>query len=115
MTTTNFTDGATATDDGWFDDVDTHAYGHLTSVSGVDTITATGPASMSAYATGQRFTFVSAGQNTGAVTLNITPSGGSALGAKAVTKNGTTALSAADIPSGGIVDVVYDGTRFQRP
>jgi hypothetical protein len=63
---------------------------------------------MTAYATGQRFTFVSAGANTGAATINI-----NSIGAKALTKNGATALSAGDIPSGAAVEVVYDGTQFQ--
>lgn len=80
----------------------------LGSVSGADTITATAAHSMAAYATGQEFVFVSAGANTGAATLNI-----NAIGAKAITKNGTTALAAGDIPSGAAVKVVYDGTRFQ--
>ena len=80
----------------------------LSSVSGADTITATAPVSFSTYAAGQVFTFVAAGTNTGAVTLNI-----NAAGAKSVTKNGTTALASGDIPSGGIVAVSYDGTRFQ--
>lgn len=80
----------------------------LTVVSGADAITATAAVGMTAYATGQRFSFVAAGANTGACTLNI-----NAIGAKAVTKNGTTALVADDIPSGAVVDVVYDGTQFQ--
>lgn len=80
----------------------------LSSVSGADTITATVTPTITAYATGQYFQFVSAGANTGAVTLNI-----SSLGAKAVTKEGTTALAAGDIASGAVVGVVYDGTRFQ--
>jgi hypothetical protein len=63
---------------------------------------------MTAYATGQKFTFVSAGANTGAATINI-----NSIGAKALTKNGATALSAGDIPSGAAVEVVYDGTQFQ--
>ena len=84
------------------------AYSHLTSVSGADTITANAPLTITAYATGQRFRFVSAGANTTAVTLNI-----DSLGAKAVTKNGTTALAAGDIASGAIVEVVFDGTQFQ--
>jgi hypothetical protein len=54
------------------------------------------------------FYFVAAGANTGAVTLNI-----NSLGAKAVTRDGSTALAAGDINSGEIVVVVYDGTRFQ--
>jgi hypothetical protein len=81
---------------------------YLTSVSGVDTITATAPVGMTAYVAGQVFRFVSAGANTGAVTLNL-----NAIGAKAVTKRGTTALEANDIPNGAAVEVIYDGTQFQ--
>jgi len=81
---------------------------YLSSVSGADTITATGAVGMSAYATGQQFTFVAAGANTGAATLNI-----NSIGAKAITKNGITALSAGDIASGSVAEVVYDGTQFQ--
>jgi len=81
---------------------------YLTSVSGTDTITASATFSPSAYAAGQVFRFIAAGANAGAVTLNI-----NSLGAKAVTKNGTVALTATDIISGAVVVVVYDGTRFQ--
>jgi len=82
---------------------------YLTSVSGTDTITAIAPISMSAYATGQTFRFIAAGANTTtSVTLNI-----NSIGAKNITKNGTTALIAGDIPSGSVVIVTYDGTQFQ--
>jgi hypothetical protein len=54
------------------------------------------------------FYFVAAGDNTGAVTLNI-----DSLGAKDVTRDGSVALAAGDIKSGEVVVVVYDGTRFQ--
>jgi hypothetical protein len=80
----------------------------LTSVSGADTITAVGAPVVAAYAAGQMFYFVATGDNTGAVTLNI-----DALGAKAVTRDGSVALAAGDIKSGEVVVVVYDGTRFQ--
>jgi hypothetical protein len=80
----------------------------LTSVSGADTITAVGAPVVAAYAAGQMFYFVATGDNTGAVTLNI-----DALGAKAVTRDGSVALVAGDIKSGEVVVVVYDGTRFQ--
>lgn len=78
------------------------------SVSGADTITGSLTPSLTAYAAGQMFYFVAAGTNTGAVTLNI-----NSLGAKSVTKDGSTALVAGDIASGELVIVVYDGTRFQ--
>lgn len=83
-------------------------YVTLSSVSGTNTITATCAPAITAYAAGQFFTFVSAGANTGDVTLNI-----NSLGAKAVTKEGATALAAGDIASGAVVCVEYDGTRFQ--
>jgi hypothetical protein len=46
--------------------------------------------------------------NTGASTIN--PNG---LGAKSITKNGTTALSSGDLPANQIFLLVYDGTRYQ--
>jgi len=84
------------------------AFTFLTSPAGTNTITATAALGMSASVTGQRFFFVAAAANTGAVTLNI-----NAIGAKAVTKKGTTALVAGDIAINAVVQVVYDGTQFQ--
>ena len=81
---------------------------YLTSVSGTDTITALAPITLSAYVTGQTFRFIASAANTGATTINI-----NSIGAKAITKNGTTALAAGDIASGSIVIVTYDGTQFQ--
>ena len=84
-------------------------YSTLSAVSGTDTITATGPIGVSAYAAGQYFNFVAAGANTTTgVTLNI-----NSIGAKNITKNGATALSIGDIASGQMVSVIYDGTQFQ--
>jgi hypothetical protein len=73
-----------------------------------DVITLTLVPALTAYAAGQRFSFIASGANTTNVTVNV-----NGLGAKAVTKNGTTALAAGDIASGAIVDMIYDGTRFQ--
>lgn len=73
----------------------------------VDVITLTPTLAITSYTVGQTFRFLSSGANTGAVTVNA-----SGLGAKAVTKNGTTALAANDIPSGSMVQISYDGTRF---
>ena len=82
---------------------------YLTSVSGTDTITALAPVTLSAYVTGQTFRFIASGANTTtSVTLNI-----NSIGAKNITKNGTTALAANDILSGSVVIVTYDGTQFQ--
>jgi hypothetical protein len=82
---------------------------YLTSVSGTDTITALAPVTLSAYVAGQTFRFIASGANTTTgVTLNI-----NSIGAKNITKNGTTALAAGDIPAGSVVVVTYDGTQFQ--
>jgi len=80
----------------------------LTSVAGTNTITGTAALSMSALAAGQTFRFVAAATNTGAVTLNI-----NSIGAKAITKNGTTALNASEILINSVLEVIYDGTQFQ--
>lgn len=77
-------------------------------IAGTDVITGTMSPTLTAYAAGQLFYFVAGGANTGAVTLNI-----DGLGAKAVTRDGSTALAGGDINSGEIVVVIYDGTRFQ--
>ena len=100
--------GTSATDSIRLGQAQAAAFSLLASVTGVDTITAAGSPTVTAYAAGQSFRFVSAGANTGAATINI-----DSLGAKSITKNGSTALSAGDIPSGALVQVVYDGTRFQ--
>jgi len=81
---------------------------YLTSVAGTNTITAIAPVSMSALAAGQIFRFIAAATNTGGVTLNI-----NSIGAKAITKNGTTALTANDILINSAIQVIYDGTQFQ--
>lgn len=73
----------------------------------VDVITLTPTVAWTSYAAGQAVMFHTAGANTTNVTVNV-----SGLGAKALTKNGTTALSASDLPSGSLVFAVYDGTRF---
>jgi hypothetical protein len=111
MSTYKFTGlgvGSAATDSANLSQVQSTVTKLLTSVSGADTITAVGAPVVAAYAAGQMFYFVATGDNTGAVTLNI-----DALGAKAVTRDGSVALAAGDIKSGEVVVVVYDGTRFQ--
>jgi hypothetical protein len=80
----------------------------LISITGTDTVLGTMSPTLTAYAAGQLFYFIASGANTGAVTLNI-----DGLGAKAITRDGSTALAAGDINSGEIVVVIYDGTRFQ--
>jgi len=80
----------------------------LLAVTGTNTIIGSATPALTAYTAGNAFTFVVAGSNTTAVTLNI-----DGLGAKAITRDGTTALVSGDIVTGEVVLVVYDGTQFQ--
>lgn len=80
----------------------------LITVAGTDTITGTVSPSLTAYTSGQIFSFVVGTTNTGAVTLNI-----DGLGAKAVTRTGAIALVAGAMVTGQVALVEYDGTRFQ--
>lgn len=105
---TGLASGTAATDAATLGQVQTSVSKLVSSISGTDTITGSLSPTLAAYAAGQMFYFVAAGDNTGAVTLNL-----NSLGAKNVTKDGTTALVAGDIKSGEVVVVVYDGTRFQ--
>lgn len=99
---------AATTDYARADQVQNSSLQWLSTVAGTDTITASASLSLAAYAAGQTFRFVAAGANTGAATLNV-----NSIGAKSITKNGTTALAAGDIPSGAVITVTYDGTQFQ--
>lgn len=100
---------ATATTDyARADQVQNSSMEYLASVAGTDTITATATPTPAAYAAGQTFRFVPANNNTGAATINI-----SGLGAKSITKNGTTALAAADLTANKVAEITYDGTQFQ--
>ena len=80
----------------------------LLTVTGTDTYVGTASPSLSAYAAGNVFTFVVPNTNTGPATLNV-----SSLGAKTLSRDGSTALVAGDLVAGSEVVVVYDGTRFQ--
>jgi len=80
----------------------------IATVTGTDTLTGSLTPAIAAYATGNLFSFVAAATNTGAATINL-----NSLGAKSITKQGSTALSAGDIVSGQIYLIEYDGTRFQ--
>jgi hypothetical protein len=78
------------------------------SVAGTSTITGTVTPAITSYVTGQIFKFVAAASNIGAVTINL-----NSLGAKAITKFGSTALASNDILIGAVVQIIYDGTQFQ--
>lgn len=106
MASTLFSNG-TVVQPTWLNEVDTDAHATL-AVAGTNTITATGPVSMTAYAVGQRFFFMPAANNTGAVTINI-----NGLGPKAITKLGAISLITQDLLVGTMAEIVYDGTNFQ--
>src|SRR3990167_40372 len=111
MPTTDFISGTTLSDAAWADDVDCSAYSVLSSVAGTNTITATGPATYTYAATRPPVWFVPAATNTGATTINITPSGGAALGARNGFFNGAACIGGelrANVPAA----LVDDGTRF---
>ena len=76
--------------------------------SGTNTITCAMSPAIAGYVVGNDYTFVAAGANTGAATLNI-----NSRGAVAIKKNGDAALVANDIKTGQVVTVRYDGTNFQ--
>lgn len=84
------------------------AHVYAASISGTNTITGTIAQAPTAYLTGQVYRFIAAGANTGAATLNL-----NGLGAKAITKKGTSPLVGGEISSGACIEVMYDGTQFQ--
>ena len=123
MTTTTFVDGSTTVVASWLNDVNTATYTtvpaltagvqpgtlfYATSVAGTNTITATLTGVASYGSGGLTVRLVAAGANTGAVTFDL-----NGLGAKSVTKSGTTALVLGDIVAGAAYTLIYDGTRFQ--
>lgn len=77
-------------------------------VAGTNTITGTVTPAITSYVAGQTFKFVAAASSTGAVTINL-----NSLGAKAITKSGSTALEFNDILIGAAIQIIYDGTQFQ--
>lgn len=93
-----------------FSQVQDNAAQYIATVGGTaDVITLTPAIAITAYAAGQRFTFIAGGTNTGTTTINV-----STVGAKDIKRPDASlsALSAGDMVSGTIVDIEYDGTRF---
>jgi hypothetical protein len=105
---TNLGAGTVASDAARLSQVQNSGVTTLIAITGTDTITGTVTPTLTAYTAGQIFSFVVAATNTGAVTLNI-----SSLGATAVTRTGAVALAAGDMVTGQVAIVEFDGTRFQ--
>lgn len=93
----------------WFGQAKVPEY--LTGVAGTNTITAGGPSALASYAAGQRFILIPANTNTGATTVNITPSGGAALGAKNLFAYGIACIGGELVQSVPTI-ILYDGTQF---
>lgn len=84
-------------------------FNYVATVGGTaDAITLTPSPAITAYAAGQRFTFIAGANNTGATTVDI-----SGLGTKNIRRDASTALSAGDIKQNRLHIIVYDGTQFQ--
>ena len=108
---TNIAAGSARTDSASMADLQDNKGRYVATVGGTaDVITLTSSPAITAYAAGQKFSFIASGANTTNVTVNV-----SAVGAKAIVRNdgSNTALSAGDIASGQMVEIEYDGTRFQ--
>jgi hypothetical protein len=112
MATQTIVDGVTLSQAAWGNDVDTATYSWLTGVAGTNTITANGPANATLTSGKAFFRFIASGTNSGATTINITPSGGAALGAKNIFFNGSACVGG-EIVSGATAVIMYDGTQFQ--
>lgn len=80
--------------------------GALTSGGSSNAYTLSPNRTIAAYAAGVNFTFLANHANTGAATLNV-----SSLGAKDIRDRNGTALTGAEIASGGVVEVVYDNSN----
>ena len=111
MTTQTITDGVTLSAASWGNDVDSTAYSVLTGVAGTNTITATGPANYAYAAARTPLYFIPAATNTGATTINVSPSGGAALGAKNIFANGAACVGG-ELRINVPVAIIYDGTQF---
>ena len=87
---------------------DTTSVSNLITVAGTNALTGLATPALVGYATGAQFSFIAQNTNTGAVTIDI-----DTLGVKSITKFGATPLLAGDIIAGALVQIEYDGTRFQ--
>lgn len=76
--------------------------------AGTDTYTVASMPGMNSYVNGFEPKILFTNANTGTASLNI-----NGLGAKTIKKNGSTNLSAGDIPAGTTMRLSYDGTNFQ--
>lgn len=86
--------------------------GYLTAAGTANALTLTINSQTAAAAAGERISFRAASTNTGATTINITPTGGSARGAVAIQRNGL-ALTGGELVANMYYTIQYDGTVWQ--
>lgn len=97
---------------GTYDDIpslnDFTAFNNLITVTGTNSLVGTSVPPFTTYTTGMTVSFIPVAANTGAVTLDL-----DGLGAKNVTFDASTVLTANALAVGKIATLEYDGTRFQ--
>lgn len=81
-------------------------------IAGTNTYTVTVAAAITAYQSNVTYCGTFTNANTGAATINFTPSGGSALGAVSIVKQSSTALASGDIAAGSSHCLLYNGTAM---
>lgn len=87
---------------------DPTVFNNLITVTGTDTLIGTSTPPYTAYVAGMTLSFVAANTNTGAVTIDV-----DGLGAKNIYTGSAAPLSGGEIVAGRMIQLEYDGTRFQ--
>ena len=87
---------------------DTTTVSNLITVAGTNALTGLATPTLGGYAIGAQYSFIAQNTNTAAVTIDI-----DTLGAKSITKFGSSVLAAGDIIAGALMYIEYDGTQFQ--
>ena len=100
--------GSAATDSANLGQVQAGAFGNTLADTGAENAYVITPApAITAFAAGQRFSFIAANASTGASTVNV-----SGLGTKAIEYQ-SVALTGAEIKATSTIVIEYDGTAFQ--
>lgn len=81
---------------------------NLITVTGTNTLIGTATPSVTAYSTGDTYSFIVVNENTGPVTIDI-----DGVGARDILSNATDVLVAGVFTVGKIVSIQYDGSAFQ--
>lgn len=87
---------------------DPTVFNNLITVTGTNTLIGTSVPAYTAYVAGMTLSFIPVATNTGAVTIDV-----DGLGAKNIYAGSSTPLIGGEFVVGRIVQVEYDGTRFQ--